>query len=155
MFAQSSVHRIRPHGACMFQRCPDAPSLVTCSATPCDAGSSAGSVLKLPRQGHDGFHGGVPGDLYLLCTADQEDVHMRRTGPHLLSEVQMPVWDAILGATLPVLLSSSAVQGPQRVQVPPGELAASCGESTSSSRGHAAAHAVHSHAASFPIITLG
>ncbi|MEO1997757.1 MAG: J domain-containing protein [Planctomycetaceae bacterium] len=80
------------------------------------AGVDQGSVIRLSGQGHDGVHGGPPGDILVTVTCHPHP-YFRRDANHLLLDLPITVSEAALGAQVEVPTLS---EGPVVVTVPAG-----------------------------------
>ncbi len=79
------------------------------------AGIETGQRIRLTGSGHAGQPGGRPGDLYVVVGV-QEDERFQREGQDLISVVDVPATDAMLGATVQV----ETLEGSKDVEVAPG-----------------------------------
>lgn len=65
------------------------------------AGIAHGQQIRIPGAGHAGEAGAAPGDLFVQV-AVAEDTRFRREGLDVVSQVAVPVTDAMTGATITV-----------------------------------------------------
>lgn len=79
------------------------------------AGVDNGTRLRVSKEGDAGLRGGVPGDLYVYLSIE-EDPEFHREGISVLSELKISYLQAILGSNLEV----NTVDGPQELTIPPG-----------------------------------
>jgi molecular chaperone DnaJ len=79
------------------------------------AGVEDGMELRIAGAGNAGRAGGPPGDLYLQTTVEPHPSFERR-GADLLSIVDVPLTQAVLGAELDV----QTLDGGERVKIAPG-----------------------------------
>jgi len=78
-------------------------------------GIESGQRIRISGAGHVGETGGVSGDLYVqVLVADDERFH--REGQDLVTVVDLPATDAMLGTTVEV----STLEGEREVEVEPG-----------------------------------
>ncbi|GBF91772.1 dnaJ, mitochondrial-like [Raphidocelis subcapitata] len=78
-------------------------------------GVNDGSRLRLRGEGGAGLRGGPPGDLYVFLSV-RPHPELSRDGADILSDLQVPFYDAVLGAKAPV----ATVDGPVDLKIPPG-----------------------------------
>jgi molecular chaperone DnaJ len=79
------------------------------------AGVSDGMDLRVEAGGEDGRDGGLAGDLYLTLRVAPHPLFERR-GEDLLCTLEVPVTQALLGATVDL----PTMDGPRRLTIPPG-----------------------------------
>ena len=79
------------------------------------AGIADGQRIRIPGAGHAGDPGGQPGDLYVEVRV-AEDERFHRDGEDLVSIVDVPATEAMLGATVEI----ETLDGEREVAVPPG-----------------------------------
>jgi molecular chaperone DnaJ len=79
------------------------------------AGVSDGMELRVQAGGEHGRHGGLAGDLYLTLRVAPDPLFERR-GEDLFCTLEVPVTQALLGATLEI----PTLDGPQTLTIPPG-----------------------------------
>jgi len=79
------------------------------------AGVDDGSRVRLAGKGESGPEGGSPGDLFIRVHV-RPDPRFRREGSDLVTEITVPLLDALLGGTVMVPTLDEAV----RMKVPPG-----------------------------------
>ena len=79
-------------------------------------GVDHGSVIRLSGQGHDGVHGGPPGDILVTVNCHPHP-YFRRDASHLLLDLPITVSEAALGAQVEV---PTLTEGPVVVTVPAG-----------------------------------
>lgn len=60
-----------------------------------------GTKIRYPGMGNDGPMGGPSGDLYVKIMVKSAD-KWKRDGEHLVSEIDISIYDAVLGATVEV-----------------------------------------------------
>jgi molecular chaperone DnaJ len=65
------------------------------------AGIESGSKIRYPGMGNDGPMGGPSGDLYVKIMVKTADAR-KRDGENLIAEIDISVYDAVLGATVDV-----------------------------------------------------
>ena len=65
------------------------------------AGVKTGSRVRVRGQGGPGQHGGAAGDVYLQVTVNDHS-RFERVGDHLRTDVEVPLYDAILGGEVRV-----------------------------------------------------
>lgn len=80
------------------------------------AGVVDGQVVRVAGGGHHGPRGGPAGDLVVTCRV-VADPRFERSGPHLRTQVQVSVSEAILGTRIEVPLPGGRTA---RLRVPPG-----------------------------------
>ena len=78
-------------------------------------GVKEGSKVRVAGKGEPGFHGGPPGDLYLIIHLEPHPI-LRREGDNLFMEVPVTVREAILGGTITI----PTVEGEVNLKVPAG-----------------------------------
>ena len=79
------------------------------------AGVRDGSRIRLAGKGEAGFHGGEPGDLYVI-TRVQDSPVFKTVGENLEVEVPLTIPEAVQGAIVEV----PTLNGTKRLRVPPG-----------------------------------
>lgn len=79
------------------------------------AGVDSGLRLQMPGQGEVGPAGGPSGDLYLEVRVRHHDV-FSRDGDDLLATLEVPMTDAVLGATTTI----DGLDGPVELEIRPG-----------------------------------
>lgn len=79
------------------------------------AGIESGMRIRIGGAGQAGERGGRPGDLYVLVRV-AEDARFVRDGPHLVSVIDVPATEAMLGTKVTV----PTLDGERQVEVPPG-----------------------------------
>lgn len=79
------------------------------------AGVSSGSEIRIRGLGHEGRHGGEPGDLMITTRVDEDPV-LARKGDNIYSSVTIMVWEAGLGTRVKV----GTLDGEVLVRIPPG-----------------------------------
>ncbi|HYM50063.1 MAG TPA: molecular chaperone DnaJ [Candidatus Limnocylindrales bacterium] len=79
------------------------------------AGVDSGSQIRLTGEGEPGPRGGQPGDLYIAITVKPHPV-LQRHGTDVIYELPLSVAQAALGDSVEI----PTVDGPQRLEVPPG-----------------------------------
>ena len=79
------------------------------------AGVADGGRVRVPEQGHGGWRGAKPGDLYLTVEVEPHPL-FERHGDDLHLTLPVAVHEAALGAKIDV----PTLDGPGRVRVPPG-----------------------------------
>jgi molecular chaperone DnaJ len=78
-------------------------------------GTADGARLRVPEQGHAGYHGGRTGDLYVTVNVHPHPF-LRREGDTLVCIVPLAVHEAVLGARIQV----PTLDGPVKLAVAPG-----------------------------------
>lgn len=101
-----------PCGACHGKGRVRAMSAVTVDIP---AGVEDGQQVRVRGRGHAGAAAGPPGDLYVVIRV-AEDEHFHREGRDLFTFVDVPVTDAMLGATYEV----ETLDGVEDVEFKPG-----------------------------------
>lgn len=81
-------------------------------------GATDGQRLRLPGKGGRGFHGGPPGDLYLIVVLEPHPLY-RVSGHDLYIDLPLAPWEAALGTSVEV----PTLAGPVRLKVQPGTFA--------------------------------
>ncbi len=79
------------------------------------AGVEHGMKLRLSGQGEDGPAGAPPGDLYIVIRVMEHD-RFERHGDDLLTTLEIPMFDAALGITIPF----ETLDGEVRLSIPAG-----------------------------------
>ena len=79
------------------------------------AGVDIGSRLRISNEGELGFHGGPPGDLYIILNVE-EHPFFKRDGNDLYCEVPLSFPQAALGAEIEV----PTLDGTSNLKIPPG-----------------------------------
>ncbi|MEX1112716.1 MAG: molecular chaperone DnaJ, partial [Candidatus Andersenbacteria bacterium] len=79
------------------------------------AGIADGQTIRISGKGEVPPRGGVPGDLFVTIHV-KEDKQMRREGNNVVSEVQVPFTDAILGTQVKI----KTLAGEKEITVEPG-----------------------------------
>jgi molecular chaperone DnaJ len=102
----------RPCKACRGAGRRDATSKITLRIP---AGVDTGSKLRSARNGEAGFHGGPPGDLFVILHVRPHEL-FQRDGDDLLCEVPISFVQAALGDEIEV----PTLDGPASLKVPPG-----------------------------------
>jgi molecular chaperone DnaJ len=82
------------------------------------AGVDTGNRIRIQREGDGGHRGGQPGDLYIFIQIQPHERFERRHSD-LLCEVDVPFWDAALGASIEV----PTLDGKCTLEIPPGTQA--------------------------------
>jgi molecular chaperone DnaJ len=82
------------------------------------AGVDDGSRVRMPGWGNAGLRGGPPGDLVLVVEVEPHPF-FRREGADLFCDVPITITEAALGAHVEV----PTLEGPVRIEVPPGTQA--------------------------------
>ena len=101
-----------PCGACRGKGRVRAQSTVTVEIP---AGVEDGQQVRVRGRGHAGAAAGPPGDLYVVVRVD-DDERFHREGRDIFTFVDLPVTDAMLGATYEV----ETLDGMEDVQFKPG-----------------------------------
>lgn len=78
-------------------------------------GVETGTRLRLTGEGEHGRRGGRTGDLYVDIAVEPHE-KFERSGPHIVSEVELAYAQAVLGAELEI----ETLRGPESLEVPPG-----------------------------------
>jgi molecular chaperone DnaJ len=78
-------------------------------------GIDTGSHLRIRRKGHDGLHGGPPGNLYIIIYVQDHEFFERR-GEHLFCEVPISFTQATLGDKIKV----PTLNGSANMKIPAG-----------------------------------
>lgn len=78
-------------------------------------GVDDGTTLRVRGQGEQGMRGGPEGDLYVQVQLEPHE-RFERNGNDLLCELEVPLTQAVLGATVPV----ETFDGPRDVTIAPG-----------------------------------
>lgn len=81
-------------------------------------GVPEGGFLRIPSEGDEGAEGGRPGDLYLRVHYARHP-EFRVEGSHLIHELELAPWEAVLGANIIVPTLGPGVQ----LKIPPGTQA--------------------------------
>ena len=71
-------------------------------------GVQAGQLIRVPGKGGEGVGGGAAGNIYLRVRFAQHP-DWRTRGPDLVGELRLAPWEAVLGATVPVLTLEGTV----------------------------------------------
>jgi len=79
------------------------------------AGVDTGSRLRMSHEGETGFHGGPPGDLYIILNVE-EHPFFKREGNNLYCEVPLSFPQAALGAEIDI----PTLDGTSNLKIPPG-----------------------------------
>lgn len=81
------------------------------------AGVKSGSKVRIRAEGGAGYAGGSPGDLYLVVEV-LPDARFTRKGANLYTEIEVPLYSAILGgeATVPTLNGNLTLTIPPNTQ---------------------------------------
>src|SRR6266550_3151468 len=79
------------------------------------AGVDTGSQIRLTGEGEVGPRGGVAGDLYIVIQVKPHPV-LKRNGTDIVYELPLSVAQAALGDTVEI----PTVDGPERIEIPPG-----------------------------------
>lgn len=78
-------------------------------------GVREGQRIRLGGQGEAGVRGGKAGDLYLIVRLERHP-DFRLDGADLIHELELPVWEAVLGTTATV----PTMEGKARLKIPAG-----------------------------------
>ena len=78
-------------------------------------GVKEGSRVRLAGKGEQGFHGGQPGDLYLIVHVKDHPL-IRRDGDDLFMDIPITIGEAVKGGSIEI----PTIDGPVKVRVPPG-----------------------------------
>lgn len=78
-------------------------------------GVGEGTRLRIRGQGEAGVRGGSDGDLYVLIAVEPHTV-FERQGDDLVCALEVPLTQAVLGATIPV----STIDGEETIEIPSG-----------------------------------
>ena len=79
------------------------------------AGIESGQRIRITGAGHAGESGAHAGDLYVLVHVEEDD-RFRREGSDLVSVVEIPATEAMLGGTSVV----PTLDGDQEIEIKPG-----------------------------------
>lgn len=79
------------------------------------AGVDTGSRLRIAREGEMGFHGGPPGDLYVILNVE-EHPFFKREGTEIFCEVPISFPQAVLGTEIEV----PTLDGTSKIKIPAG-----------------------------------
>ena len=79
-------------------------------------GVTSGQVVRLPKLGHHGERGGLPGDLVVRCQVEEVE-GFERHGPHLTCRVPVSVAESILGGRIEL---RTPARGRALLRLPPG-----------------------------------
>jgi molecular chaperone DnaJ len=79
------------------------------------AGVDTGSRLRIAKEGEMGFHGGPPGDLYVILNVE-EHPFFKREGTEIFCEVPISFPQAVLGTEIEV----PTLDGTSKIKIPAG-----------------------------------